>query len=1346
MAAGTFAPDPALPNSGFPVSIAQYDDDTKRQIVRAFAAYEMSGVDTADRIILGVVPEQLATDVERIAQIDIHGFDNVLQADGLRHGAKHDGRTGNKPVTPEDVAALLDIFDTYNNITVTSKRGETSIKLSKTGADGMTYVAVIGKKKGHIFTKNMWKGQTKGDGSFRRTDAHNAPASTPAAAANYEPSTDSLPENVQDGKGTTGFLPSTADATGRPQAQAREPMRANRADAAATPQGTAGVDVMDELVRGAGAVGAQETDGAGARAQSAMEAALAGTEEPGARPAGQGKRRYRTGVNRVDTAGRLSASDRMQLRVLDGLGKKYGVKLVIEDTIRYEDGEGRVYAGTANAYYDRSDGTIHVALDAEGGAYLFFAVHELTHRLRAENADAYAALEAFVLNRLEASELYGALAQGEGGTLEERIASVQALYAARGQELSRGEALEEIVCDAILVILTDEQAVRELVRTDRTLAERIRDFFEEFYNELMRQLAGVVYGPGNRVEAAALMNDAETVRELAELFKTALESSADLQYELLTQSGSAIEEAGNDKRRGRRLSARADGEDAITMEDVAAIQSIGRKSVNAFSSDEIRTAEPFARRYWRELGVKSPFFRAWFGDWRANDRMPVQLVRVAGADAPKSGRAINADTGRPISWGDRLRSETWAHGTKNALESIKGIDRIIETAVLLDTIAANQTGKSKLPGTAFMHSLYSLVDDGNGLTLYRLFAEEAVPVGGGDPFTRAYELKEIKKVATAPYGVLSVSGGLTNGAPATTYTVADLFAFVKENVPDFQPKPVHPAMLNADGTPRAVRQGVDAAMEVLDGKTALQDGEAVYVKLENPYPVGTAAEVPDRAALEAGGYDGAVYQDGNGGTHYVVLDGTQLKSATDNAGTFDGRNPNLRFSQKADAEGGSAPGRIYDYSKPFAEQVDDWMAGQTPQYDTLLIGRTPLLYRQIGLSDVPMTIDQTHLDYMVNGTKNEDHHLGVALVKQLPELLEHPVAVIESATRPDDSVMAIVRGKVNGKQLVAAVRIGGNGVLNDLVIDANHIVSAQGRGNAVTRLLNNALQKELRGEVGVYYWNKEEALPLMAESGVQFPGFPINDGLIHSIFDAASPVNRKYMDQIHTLQFKRWFGRSGVVQADGTPRAVRQGVDATVEVLDGKTALQDGEAVYVKLENPYPAGTAAEVPGRAALEAGGYDGAVYQDGNGGTHYAVLDGTQLKSATDNAGTFDGRNPNLRFSEKTTAEERDAAPAVSEKVLGNVAKRILQRTGSGYSAARLTDGLKTLLHADAEQRRETADALARQVPIPRWQGLAVEKRTGIAYNGERKRAPCGGRGGPRGGVRGEMDACCKNRSNG
>ena len=59
-----------------------------------------------------------------------------------------------------------------------------------------------------------------------------------------------------------------------------------------------------------------------------------------------------------------------------------------------------------------------------------------------------------------------------------------------------------------------------------------------------------------------------------------------------------------------RFSQKAGEGTGSAIEEAAAIQSIGRKSVNAFSSDEIRTAEPFARRYWRELGVKSPFFRA----------------------------------------------------------------------------------------------------------------------------------------------------------------------------------------------------------------------------------------------------------------------------------------------------------------------------------------------------------------------------------------------------------------------------------------------------------------------------------------------------------------------------------------------------------------------------------------------------------------------------------------------------------------------------------------------------------------------------------------------------------------
>ena len=185
-----FTPDPSAENSGFPDSIAGYDEETQKRIVRNFAEFEMSGVDTADRIILGMVPDRLADDVVRQSGVDIRGFKNVLHSDGLRHGAKHDVNTGNIPLTPDDVVGALDIFENYDKVTVTEKRGESSIKLQRTEPDGITYIAVIGKKKGHVFTKNIWKMVTTKDGSSRRTDATIAPASTPEAAANIKPSFD----------------------------------------------------------------------------------------------------------------------------------------------------------------------------------------------------------------------------------------------------------------------------------------------------------------------------------------------------------------------------------------------------------------------------------------------------------------------------------------------------------------------------------------------------------------------------------------------------------------------------------------------------------------------------------------------------------------------------------------------------------------------------------------------------------------------------------------------------------------------------------------------------------------------------------------------------------------------------------------------------------------------------------------------------------------------------------------------------------------------------------------------------------------------------------------------------
>lgn len=198
-----------------------------------------------------------------------------------------------------------------------------------------------------------------------------------------------------------------------------------------------------------------------------------------------------------------------------------------------------------------------------------------------------------------------------------------------------------------------------------------------------------------------------------------------------------------------------------------------------------------------------------------------------------------------------------------------------------------------------------------------------------------------------------------------------------------------------------------------------------------------------------------------------------------------------------------------DYFRYFDQQIDDYAAGKFPRNGTFVLGKTPDIFQKVGLSALPMTMDQVHVDYALNGTKDADHLMGADLLKNLPSLLEKPVVIIESATKQDSSVVAIVEGKVNGNQLMAAVRVGGGGRQNGAIIDSNHVASSHGKGNAITKLLLDALKKENAGKIGVYYINKTEAQDLCARSGVQFPGSAAQNGLIHSIFDAGSPVNRK---------------------------------------------------------------------------------------------------------------------------------------------------------------------------------------------------------------------------------------------
>ncbi len=387
----------------------------------------------------------------------------------------------------------------------------------------------------------------------------------------------------------------------------------------------------------------------------------------------------------------------------------------------------------------------------------------------------------------------------------------------------------------------------------------------------------------------------------------------------------------------------------------------------------------------------------------------------------------------------------------------------------------------------------------------------------------------------------------------------------------------------------------------------------------------------------------------------------------------------------------------YDFSKSFSEQIEDYKNGKFPSYDTFVVCKTPEVYEKIGLSALPMTINRTHIDYALNGTKNNDHYLGDT-IKQLPQVLKKPIAIISSQTLPSKSVVVIVSLQHNNKQIIAPIYISGEGRINGLSIDSNAVTSVHARGNAITGLLQNALNEESKGKVGVFYLNKKETIKLMTSQGVIMPqGLSLADGFIHSIHEKGSPVNINVKKITETKQFKRWFGDwqknsqnvSKVVNQDGTPKIVYHGSNQNFSVFDlqvtGKNfgETSEGFFFFTNKKSTYPnsatdyANEATKNGGAAKVYEcylciknplvldskgyydtvsyydknykeiyrqyleGDYDGVIIENSDkradDGALYLVDDSTQVKLATDNVGTFDKENPDIRYSKASSEPE-------------------------------------------------------------------------------------------------------------
>lgn len=261
----------------------------------------------------------------------------------------------------------------------------------------------------------------------------------------------------------------------------------------------------------------------------------------------------------------------------------------------------------------------------------------------------------------------------------------------------------------------------------------------------------------------------------------------------------------------------------ITQQDVETLRSIGRKSINDFSQEDIEKSQKWAYKFFEQLGVKSPFFRRWFGDWRAYDETTTVNVLPMFNRSGKNPRGIykNNDTGWAINSSSVGYDETISHSGKDkkSIIAMLNIDKIIENAVLLYTEVSEYGRGKKSVYTAFMHKFYAPIKIDNRTYLAKMSVEESYAPGQNDTNKKFYHVRAIE-IETAPSVGIGISHTPIMEDTASIISISDLHKIVKQYDESFNPQPVDKRLLNKDGTPKKYYHGTKAQFTEFSKKKA----------------------------------------------------------------------------------------------------------------------------------------------------------------------------------------------------------------------------------------------------------------------------------------------------------------------------------------------------------------------------------------------------------------------------------------------------------------------------------------------------------------------------------------------
>lgn len=698
---------------------------------------------------------------------------------------------------------------------------------------------------------------------------------------------------------------------------------------------------------------------------------------------------------------------RADAQVFDELGRKFGVTIEIADSVLNDKGK------EVNGLY--SQGEIKISKKAAesfndpSAAERFVIKHELLHRVETLAPKHYTKLRELIYNYAQ-KQNDSSLSLAEQAVLKKNI--------------DMDTAIDEVAADYI----GNESFALDVAMHDLTLADRIKGFAKDILD-----LLGIKkYSEAERI--ARMWEKA-----CAEAKKTVDKSK--------NRVGNDVEVKGNAKY----------SDSDITTEEIKAVQSIGRKSINDFTSEDIKKTESFARKYFKEMGVKSPFFRAWFGDWRANDNTPIKTVAVEtldiGSVIMQDGEYHVKDTNWNVYAGRTLRGETshYAKNEKISVKALSAIEEILNNAILLDTEVSTRTSSKKSPGTAFMHKLYTPITYNGKEYIAKTSIEEYFDEGTTSVKQRAYHLQAIKiETADGRFGNNSSS---PRSDTVSINTVSQLFNLVKTSDKNFSPKEAS-KVVNEDGTPKVVYHGTGDDFTIFDitksrsydetldydlpgfyfSESTEESGSygknlgAYYIDIKNPYEGDTYALAKKLGSfrkaydyLIKNGYDGIIVDEfGEGYNEYIVLKPENVKSATDNVGTFDRDNNDIRYSQGDLSEVIKDKTYYKNVEQTYKNDLNKWFeTGKLPTRGYFDLGKPSVITSKYLKTNNNFVLQENTL-LKATGLK---HSISIDEMSKLAEKIQNPLMIFKSDTVNNAYVLFVEMTDKQNAPVIAAVHL-----------------------------------------------------------------------------------------------------------------------------------------------------------------------------------------------------------------------------------------------------------------------------------------------------------------------------------